>query len=83
MTVLFCCSGELYMFPLPLKALLCGWPYAFLQQTPHSNGTKNENHFTSIDSARDFFLAIIIFISFSDICLDIAVLALKLIVIEL
>ena len=40
-----------------------------------------ENHFTSIDSARDFFLAMILFISFSDICLDIAVLSLKFIVI--
>ena len=82
-TLSFCCSGELYMFlcSIVYKSITLWLAISIFTTNTSFKWDEIENHFTSIDSARDFFIAMIVFISFSDICLDIVVLCLKFIAI--
>lgn len=73
--VTFLCSKEVYIFIFALffKCISLSVAFSIFTTTSHFEWETIE----TIDSAEDFFTALLIFVSFADICLNIAILILK------
>lgn len=82
-TVLFCCNYNIYIVlaVLVFKSISLIIALFIFTTTMGFNWNNIERMFVEMDSAEDFFLALVAFISFVDICLIIATIAIKILVI--
>lgn len=82
-TIFCCCSHGVYLFlaALVFKSISLSIALNIFTTTTHFNWDAVEDLFEEIETAGDFFLAIVTFISFVDICLIIGTVALKALVI--
>lgn len=73
------CKKEVYIFIFALffKCISLSVAISIFTTTSHFEWETIETSFTTIDSAEDFFTAMLIFVSFVDICLNIAALIYK------
>lgn len=78
-SLFWCCSMEIFIFifVLAFKGISLWMALSIFTTTNNFEWEVVETYFTTIDSAGDFFLAMVIFVSFVDICLNISVLLLK------
>lgn len=74
-----CCSMEIFIFifVLVFKGISLWMALLIFTTTNNFEWEVVETYFTTIDSTADFFLAMVIFVSFVDICLNMIVLLLK------
>lgn len=74
---LFNKEAFLFFFEVFFKCISLSVAISIFTTTSHFEWDTIETSFVSIDSAEDFFTAMLIFVSFVDICLNLGVLGLK------